>query len=305
MKLVNSEVEVIKQKPGIQGILENVEIGARTCYASEHCIKYDSSGNSITASGFVDKIVNVYKHRSVAEHGAVYLKIPSTEWNADSTSLINPWTRKLLLNPYIHETVDGGWHYVSTNYRVILENPEFTEIFEKYLVPEPEEKHDKRVTSRWVCDRACLAQLTRHRSLSFSVQSQRYVNYSKDKFGGQLTFVIPEWAKEILLPGEIDTLSSNLTYMNGNKIRINDGTLKFLRSLKDSGDSYLALTKSEAMKPEDARGVLPNATRTELIMTGFQSDLEKFFDLRCDPHAQADIRNLAKKLRDEMSILWG
>jgi thymidylate synthase ThyX len=80
MKLINSSVEIIPQKPGLQGILENIELAARVCYKSESCIKYDEEGNSLTAKDFVDKIVNVYKHQSVAEHGTVYLKIPIKEY---------------------------------------------------------------------------------------------------------------------------------------------------------------------------------------------------------------------------------
>ena len=176
MKLVKSSVELIKQKPGVQGILENVEIGARNCYKSESFIKYDDLGNSITAPGFVDKIVNVYKHKSVAEHGAVYLRIPNDDWNACQVRSVNCWTRDFYLNPYTHINSDGNYYYITTNYRVILENPTLQEPYEKYLVQEPLELHERRITTRWICDRACLAQLTRHRSLSFSVQSQRYVS---------------------------------------------------------------------------------------------------------------------------------
>lgn len=297
MKLVKSSVEVIKQKPGIQGIFENIEIGARNCYKSESVIKYDDNGNSLTAASFVDKIVNVFKHQSVAEHGAVYLVLDLSESMkfAIMTLTENPYTK-------IVQGEDGKF-YVTTNYRVILENKLEYCLHSPYLCEVPTKYHEKRITTRWICSRSISHQLVRHRSLSFSQESQRYVNYSKSKFENQLTYIIPEWATN-LVEGDIDFLSSNLTYRDGNKIRLNDETLRFLQSLKDSENAYMSLINSASFKPEDARELLPNATKTELIVSGFESDWKKFFDLRCDSHAQAGIRNLSNQLKNEMSLLW-
>ena len=75
MILINPEVHLIQQKELMQGVYEQIELAARTCYKSEGNIKYDSDGNSTTAKDFVNKILNVYKHRSVAEHATIYLTI--------------------------------------------------------------------------------------------------------------------------------------------------------------------------------------------------------------------------------------
>ena len=309
MKLVKQKVELIKQKPGTQGILEMVEIGARNCYKSEGLIQYDSQGNSITAPKFVDKIVNVNKHGSVAEHGAVYLRIPADDWRMCEFLSTGNWARTLYLNPYVHLTSDGAYWYVSTNYRVILDNQDLQIPYQKYLSQEPHDLHERRITVRFVCDRSLSHQLVRHRKFSFSMESLRYNNYTKDKYGSQLTFIIPIWAEDELLEGDIDYLVGNsVFYEGGKKVVVSDKTRDFLIWLKNSEEMYFKLIKSQEMKPEDARGILPEAIKTELVVSGFFSDWLPYFSLRTDSHAQAPIRHLSldllKLMQNEMSFLW-
>jgi thymidylate synthase ThyX len=83
------------------------------------------------------------------------------------------------------------------------------------------------------------------------------------------------------------------------------------KTLEDEYFYELSTDEGENLKPEEARGILPNDTKTELIMTGFLEDFyytppanssEKagFFYLRCAPDAQADIRVLAESLKEQM-----
>ena len=69
----------------------------------------------------------------------------------------------------------------------------------------------------------------------------------------------------------------------------------FLEFLHESEDLYLSLIK-EGWKPQEARGILPNALKTELVMTGFQSDWEHFFELRDSGSAHPQARELAQPL---------
>ena len=105
-----------------------------------------------------------------------------------------------------------------------------------------------------------------------------YNNYSKDKFGNELTFIKPCW-----LTGD---MKSNLTY------------LEWETTLQEIEKSYLMLTKN-GWKAEEARNILPLALKTELYMCGFVEDWEHFFKLRCAPNAHPQSRELAIPLKEE------
>lgn len=124
-----------------------------------------------------------------------------------------------------------------------------------------------------------------------------YCNYSKDKFNGELTFIQPIWTYH-QEDGDYGTLGNSKRKNVGNK----DGTFfEFIKSLQYAEFYYFRLLK-EGWKPQEARAVLPNALKTELVVTGFVSDWEKFFGLRARgttgaPHPQA--KELAEPLMKE------
>lgn len=117
-----------------------------------------------------------------------------------------------------------------------------------------------------------------------------YCNYSKDKFGNELTFIIPSWIE--MEEGRITTDSFGCPTI------VNEETYDFLSGLGASERSYFRLI-NRGWTPQQARQVLPNALKTELVMTGFVSDWKHFFELRCDQSAHPDARALAIPLRDE------
>ena len=141
----------------------------------------------------------------------------------------------------------------------------------------------------------------RHRVFSFAQESTRYCNYSKkDKFDSQLTFVIPSWLK--LNEGEYykegpDIIGDGFLYDMTEGGEDTDTAL-LLYSLLIAEKNYLALIEM-GWKPQQARQVLPNALKTEVVMTGFLSDWEHFFELRCAPNAHPDMRKLADELHEK------
>lgn len=277
MNIISSSYEIIEQKPDLHGILEQIELGARNCYKSEDCIKYDVQGNSLSAEPFVEKILNVYKHQSVAEHGTVYLTIPY-DAIMEYVDTQNPFDRDILTNPWTKYTIDYSHDvvYISTNYRHIIENN--LESWLQYLC-EPTEFHEKRVTVRFTTSNSIMRELTRHRAMSFTVESTRYCNYSKNKFGNGVTFIQPYW------------------YSNPEE---SERSRMLEIALSDAEHSYLALIK-EGCKPQEAREVLPLATKCDVIVTGFISDWEKIFSLRCAENAHPDIRAIMIPLREEFN----
>lgn len=291
MKLINSSVIVKEQESGIDGVYKQIEWAGRHCYKSLDKITEDS------AKEFVDRMIKL-GHGAMLEHGTIYLTIDGEDPNLSKIQS-NPHT-KVNLVPYEVLTEDNYTisykAYITTNLRVLIEN-NLKELL-CYQV-EPTEHHEKRITAKFICDRGVSHEFVRHRVFSFAQESQRYCNYSKDKFNNELTFIKPTW---------LDIPTGDYTYWDGDWCDIDNMKIQlpsdngvadnFLWCLNNAGMQYRLLI-NKGLKPQEARGVLPNATKTELVMTGFESDWEGFFKLRCSGAAHPD----AKKLADELCKL--
>lgn len=113
-------------------------------------------------------------------------------------------------------------------------------------------------TMRFTCDRGVTHELVRHRLFSFAQESTRYVNYSKEQNGnGDIKFI---------KPADFDLWS-------------NDNRAVFENTCKMAENSYKTLI-SEGRTPQEARAILPNAIKTEIIVTGNGIEWKHFFDLR-------------------------
>lgn len=131
-----------------------------------------------------------------------------------------------------------------------------------------------------------------------------YCNYSKDKFGNELTFIKPCWLDmRDTDEGREVTRNWNFDILDGCSIIAEEGEFDdardaFLTSLNVAEHCYLELLQ-KGWKPQQARAVLPNALKTELVMTGFVSDWKHFFELRCASNAHPQAQELAIPLREE------
>ena len=288
MKLINSSVIVKEQESGIDGVYKQIEWAGRHCYKSLDKITENS------AKEFVDRMIKL-GHGAMLEHGTIYLTLDGEDPNLSKIQN-NPHT-KVNLVPY-EVLTEGNYTisykaYITTNLRVLVEN-NLKELL-CYQV-EPTEHHEKRITAKFICDRGVSHEFVRHRVFSFAQESQRYCNYSKDKFNNELTFIKPTW---------LDIPTGDYTYWDGDWCDIDNMKIQlpsdngvadnFLWCLNNAGMQYKLLI-NKGLKPQEARGVLPNATKTELVMTGFERDWEGFFKLRCSGAAHPD----AKKLADEL-----
>lgn len=286
MKLIESSVQIIEEKDPYKMI----ELAGRTCYHSLDKITEDSSKE------FVDRMIKL-GHGAMLEHGTVYLTITAT----------SPEVRKYEINPYSRVkkiSVDGinGRAYITTNYRVLVENKWLDDL--KYQC-DPTPSHEKRITAKFICDRGVSHEFVRHRVFSFAQESTRYCNYSKDKFGNDITYIIPSWLD--LPEGKYSDWDNDWCDVSELKLlypevdNLSDPANCFLQSIKNAEYYYFMLI-NRGWKPQQARQVLPNATKTELVMTGFESDWEGFFKLRCSGAAHPDARKLADKLRSLMNV---
>ena len=121
-----------------------------------------------------------------------------------------------------------------------------------------------------------------------------YCNYSKDKFGNELIFIIPCWFDSSLID-DTGHWDANTFYRMPTQ-SVEEGA--FLGTLLSAEKSYFNLLKC-GWKPQEARAVLPNSLKTELVVTGFISDWKHFFGLRCDKAAHPQARELAIPLQEE------
>ena len=134
------------------------------------------------------------------------------------------------------------------------------------------------ITVKFVTDRGVSHEIVRHRLGSFAQESTRFCNYSKDKFGKELTFIIPSWLD---CPEDYDITGKIL------------GPL--FSGLTDAERSYFNLINS-GYKPEQARAVLPNAIKTEINVKFNLREWRHFLNLRCHHTAHPDIRLLSLEL---------
>ena len=291
MKLIKPSFEIWEQSAGLEGVYKQIERVGRVCYKSEDKITEDS------AKPFVDRMIKS-GHGAMLEHGTVYLAMPM------ETILpieANGWG-KYTKNPYSKGfkvcEVDGQRRVaITTNLRVLVENGWLDDL--QYIC-EPTEYHERRVTVHFVCDRGVSHEFVRHRVMSFAQESTRYCNYSKDKFGNELTFIIPSWCSNRdeahIVPDKYDVdWNDELIEDFGNE----QGRLYIGLALAEN--AYLDLLKI-GWTPQQARAVLPNSLKTELVVTGFTSDWNHFFGLRAigttgAPHPQA--KELAEPLMKE------
>lgn len=294
MKLIKAKFEILES----QGLFKDIEVAARTCYKSEDKITDDSAEKMV-------KSLEERGHTAMLEHGTVYLSIPFKQNDRKSNSNAYEYWKKYGENTYsISKQIETkfepkdseGYVAVTTNYRVLVENGWLDNL--QYQC-EPTEFHEKRVSVRFTCDRGVSHEFVRHRVFSFAQESTRYCNYSKNKFGNELTFIKPLW-----LDDEITKVDWN--YINTTENTIGGFNYYFLSSLKKSEDCYFKLLK-ENWSPQQARAVLPNSLKTELVMTGFASNWNEFFILRDAATAHPQAFELAHPLHEEFikrSICW-
>lgn len=264
MKLIKQSFEFINQTDfSLVGIKKHIERCARVSYKSE---------DKITDTSY-EKFVNMLEsrgHDRPLEFGTVYLDIPTKDLepgyeyiNAVGKYALNPWS--------IKEDFDNH-ACISTNYRVIKDNHWESDL--QYLC-EPTEHHHARYTVHMILDRGVMDEFRTHVGLSHLAESTRYCNYSKDKFGNELTFIQPCW----------DIRGTN-----------------YIDFLQHAEWGYFRMLKN-GWTPQQARSVLPLGIKSELISCGFEDAWENFMRRRSpkygDPGAHPMAAEIADKLCEE------
>lgn len=246
MKLIAQTFDILQPEGyTMNDVFRQIERCARTCYKSEDRITNSS------AEKFVDTLI-ASGHVAMLEHGTIYLKTTNKDIG-----------ERYEKNKYSETLFYEGVYYITTNYRVVLSNRWTKDLV---FMSEPT-LHIRRATVKITTNRQVANEFVRHRVFSFAQESTRFCNYSKGKFGKELTFIKPWWWSESKW---IKRAICWLHLWSVEKI-------------------YMLLVRMGCSAQEAAQ-ILPNATKTELVMTG--TDWDHFFDLRVHgvtgrPHPQA------------------
>lgn len=142
------------------------------------------------------------------------------------------------------------------------------------------------ITCTFICDRGVTHEIVRHRIASYAQESTRYCNYSKDKFGNELTFIEPCFWPDKTIPGCNDQLRF----------------AAWCDSMRQAEHKYMYLV-SVGASPQEARSVLPNSLKTEIVVTMNIREWRHFFALRCSPQAHPQMREVAKMALDKLRAL--
>lgn len=294
---------------------KHIEKVGRTCYKSEDKITEES------AAKFVGGLVK-RGHEAMIEHFSPIFKVdPFTyeeildDWDMllHNRDIFEDAAHKDILRPFLRFTdiqdpetlemrciVSGNmraWrdfvkycikgfgfipqylHGIIRCYHIFF--PEFQEyvparIMNDKLIPietreltEKERQTHMDVTVKFTCDRGVSHEIVRHRVASFAQESTRYCNYGLEKFGNEITVIRPSWCKE------------------------DDGIYKVWKNGCEFAEGVYFRMLDENATPQEARSVLPNSLKTEVIVTMNLSGWEHFFELRCAKDAHPDIQEVA------------
>ena len=309
MKLINQNVEEWHCGYTLPEIWSHIAKCARVCYQSE------PRNNGETDEEFVKRVIlrnhsfdeiaksrglQLKLHLSVLEHGTVYLDIPCEEDTAEGIMFFSR-------NKYSKHNYSNGLNcYITTNMRVIVEQN-----LTKYLkyICAPTRHHYLRTTFNITTDIGVARELARHRTHSISEESTRYCNYSKDKFGNELTFVKPEWldmydedeGREVTRDWNFDILDG--CSIIAEEEDFDDARDAYLTSINVAEHCYKELIQN-GWTPQQARQILPLSTKVQTIHTAFESDWVEFISLRadaCSGSVHPNMKVIADKIKCLMS----
>lgn len=302
MEFVLPTYEIWQQGNTLADIWKHIARCTRVCYQST------PKENGETDEEFVKRVIlrnepwnSDANHLAMFEHGTVYLKFSDYEVKLNPGLASKYANNKYTKSHFSHEYLN--W-YVTTNIRVLVENGWLGDL--KYLCY-PTEYHAKRVTVSFTTNIGVTREFNRHRVNSIAEESTRFCNYNKRNYG-QIKIGLPAWLlNEENMPylesHQFDKLSSYCEDVLGNESLIDNwcDIDYYLFSLTVAEFCYNSLIQ-KGWKPQQAREVLPLATKSQLIHTAFVDDWKHFFKLRADgvsgvPHPNAKL--LAKPLKDK------
>lgn len=304
MKLIKQSFQFVNQKGfTLKDIYKHIEYCARISYKSQ---------DKITDTSY-EKFVNMLEsrgHDRPLEFGTVHLKMSSPQFDALQMLLI----KNKVYNDYwikynVIDTEKESICYITTNYRYYMELCRYDRGVSEYLDSSDSPFYPRRYTVHMILDRGVMDEFRTHVGLSHLAESTRYVNYSKKKFGSEVTFIKPCWLN--IPEGEYNhciMVSKNSSDIRvecvgsdeiGKYYNIGEDEGLFLNSLVQSELTYLNLINNKKWTPQQARSVLPLGIKSELISCGFEDAWENFMRRRDALDAHPMAQEIAKPMHEE------
>ena len=316
MELIKPSVEIWEQGTTLEDMWKHIARCTRVCYQSTPkndgetdeefvkrvILKPDSSTGRLN----FDKI-----HGAILEHGTIYLEIYCYNGCEDDNyyKIINYRENKYSIVKnifYNGETIAKNFA-ITTNLRVLYENNWLDDL--KYICA-PTEHHTKRVTVSFTTNIGVTREFNRHRVNSIAEESTRYCDYTAGRLQKSNKFALPSWfLDEEHLPyiesHEFDTLGSYLSdiWEKDDNTLLNEWyDMDFYLAALTFAEWFYQMLRKKGWKPQQAREILPLATKSQLIHTAFIDDWKHFFALRADgvsgpPHPNAKL--VAEPLKQE------
>ena len=285
MKLIKQSFEILEQKDfSLIGIKKFIERCGRVCYKSEDRITDDS----------YEKFVNMLEKRDHArplEFGTVHLQMYISDFHKlrDTLCINNMWNDQWIKYHYV-----GKLTYVTTNYRYYLAIIKVFPSAENDFDPQDDELYPKRYTVHFITSRGVMDEFRTHVGLSHLAESTRYCNYDKDRFGNEITCVIPHWCSDLIEGNSYDL--SICEYGLIQTENLSKKSAKWVESMCQAEQDYMNLINDSCIAQE-ARDVLPLGVKSELISCGFEDAWSNFFYRRCAKDAHPMAREIAIPLQ--------
>lgn len=304
MKIINAQASVLVENDPIK----KIEKCGRVCYKSEDKITEDS------AEKFVANIIK-RGHEAVLEHASFIFQVSYNVYEDIRDKVIfveNRYPVKMYLRftdsdgyvvsgnvrawrdffcfagvpPYMNDFVETNpilFSEFKSDFPFNLRGRKWSirQISADELVSTYQRLVHEDISVKFICDRGVTHEIVRHRPASFCQESTRYCNYSNGKFGGEITVIKPCFFKE-----------NSTRYLN------------WFVACESAETAYNAILE-DGGTPQEARDVLPNSLKTELIMTAPLMEWCHFFNLRMSPAAHPQMQEVASYAYDAMnSFLW-
>ena len=306
MKLIKQNFEILEQKDfSLVGIKKFIERCGRVCYKSEDKITDDS----------YEKFVNMLVKRDHArplEFGTVHLKMPwKTFSNFAGFCVSKGFWDSCWIKYNIDRESEDKMVYITTNYRYYKKLGTLKPLYgyvsmERFFTEEDNKFYPKRYTVHFITSRGIMDEFRTHVGLSHLAESTRFCSYNKDKFGNEITFIIPNWIKLKYDYVSTDNVGNNEIYVDGVEQdwynEEDETTKEFLYSIQDAENTYINLLR-KGCTPQQAREVLPLAVKSELISCGFEDVWNNFFYRRCAKDAHPMAREIAIPLQEKFKEL--
>ena len=291
---------------------KHIEFIARTCYKSENNIT-DESHKTMCKNLYKNKhwamlehFIFIYKINKMTNFKSTFVEILNSEKYVDITeqfinderrTIISFNTRSLLDLLIKYKDHDYILHDLIMLIEKIVYDYDCDEIFGNRFKKADHECFTKiNITDismltpteqfihgwhsiKFICDRGVSHEIVRHRTASFAQESTRYCNYSKDKYKNEITVIKPCFFD-------------------------NDSQYDDWKNACEKSEGYYFKLLNEGATPQEARSVLPNSLKTELIMTAKLYEWNHFFELRTDKSAHPQIRELAIPLLFALNIKY-